>query len=131
MANTVKTLKMLLLATLAVFAPIKTAIITAFALALIDTILGIIAAKKRGESINSAGLRRSIVKIFVYEAAIMLGYLTETYMTGPEIPVDKIITGFVGLTEITSIVENLNEITGSNLLGSLISKLGSQNALNK
>lgn len=122
---------MLLLATLAVFAPIKTAIITAFALALIDTILGIIAAKKRGESINSAGLRRSIVKIFVYEAAIMLGYLTETYMTGPEIPVDKIITGFVGLTEITSIVENLNEITGSNLLGSLISKLGSQNALNK
>ena len=126
-----KTLKLLALSTLAVFTPIKTAIITAFVLALIDTALGILAAKKRGEEINSAGFRRSVVKIFVYEAAIMLGYLTETYLTGPEIPVDKIITGFVGLTEITSIVENLNEITGTNLLGSLISKLGSQNALNK
>lgn len=113
----------LLLATVAVFAPIQGMIIACFALVLIDLLTGIFAAKKRAEAITSSGLRRTAVKLFVYEAAIMLGFITQQYLTGPNIPVVSIITGFVGITELLSVLENLNTISGNDLLKALLEKL--------
>lgn len=115
------------LAILAVFAPIQTVIITTGCLIFADLVIGVTAARKRGEAISSAGFRRTVTKLFVYEAVIMLAYLTETYLTGNIIPVSKIASAYIGLTELTSIIESLNEINGGNVLSSLISKLGSQN----
>ncbi len=122
------TLKIIALTLLAVFAPIKAIILAAFVLILADLATGVFAAFKRKEPITSAGFQRTLIKTFVYLSAIMLGFLAETYLTGDLLPVSKIITSYIGFTEILSILENLNSISGGSLLTALITKLGSKNA---
>lgn len=117
----------LLLASIAVFAPVKALIIVAAILIFADLITGILAARKKGQKINSAGLRRTVTKLFVYEAAIMLGFLVEHYMIADFFPVSKIAAGLISLVEFKSILENLDVLNGSPVFKSLIEKLGSVN----
>lgn len=117
-------LKLIGLTLLAVFAPIKAILLTAFVLVVFDLFTGVLAAIKRKEPITSAGFKRTIFKLFGYQSAIMLGFLTETYLTGDLMPVSKIITTFVGCTELLSCLENLNSISGGSLLTALIDKIG-------
>jgi formate hydrogenlyase subunit 4 len=121
-----KPVQTFLLALLGVFAPIKAAVAVVCILVIADLILGILAARKRGETITSAGLRRSVSKLFIYETALALGFLTEIALTGDSFPVSKIVSAIIGLTELTSCIENLNEISGTDLLKALLSKLGSK-----
>ncbi len=115
------------LAIAAVFAPVQHVMLVTLIMIAIDLVTGILAARKQAIAINSSGLRRTITKLFIYELTIALGYLVETYMTGPTIPVVKIITSFIGLTELKSVMENLDIINGSSLLKTIIEKLGSSN----
>lgn len=121
------TLKVLGLSLLAVFAPAKAMILTSLALVLMDLVTGIIAAKKAGEPVTSAGLRRSIGKLLIYEAAILLGFLTQQYMTGDTVPVSNIIAGLIGVAELTSCLENLNKISDGSILKAVLDKIGSPN----
>lgn len=110
-------------ALLALFAPIKAAAIVALALVIADLITGVIAAYKRGEPITSTNLKRTVVKLFVYEAAILLAFLAQTYLTGTLLPVCNLATSVVGLTEMKSVLENLESISGQNLFQVLITKV--------
>lgn len=102
-------------------------VLACFVLVLVDMVSGITAAKKLKNPITSAGLRRTLVKLLVYEAVILLAFLTTQYLTGPEVPLTNIAAGYFGLTEFLSIVENLNIISGNDLLKALLDKLGSAN----
>ena len=109
------------------FAPIQPLLITVGVLIAADTVTGIMAAKKRGEKITSAGLGRSIVKMFVYQTVLITGFLMEKYLlqdTG--IPILKLISGVIGLTEFISLLENTETLTGVDLL-KLKKLLGSKN----
>jgi|ERR1019366_1430402 hypothetical protein len=117
----------LLLSLAAVFAPVEHVMIVTLAMIAMDLITGLLAARKQAIPISSSGLRRTITKMFVYEIVIAMGFLVETYMTGAAIPVVKIITSFIGLTELKSCMENLDIINGSSILKTIIEKLGSQN----
>jgi hypothetical protein len=117
----------IVVSTLAVFAPIKAVILVTGLLIFFDLITGIWAAKKKGQQITSAGLRRTVTKCFVYNAAIMLGFLAETYMLDGFLPISKICSGLIAVVEIASLLENLNTINGSPIFKSLIDKLGSIN----
>jgi phage-related holin len=123
-----KTLTLLLASVFAVFAPVKAVLLTTLVLVAADLVTGIIAAKKQKTPITSSGIGRTVSKLFIYEVAVLLGFLAETYMTGAAIPLSKIISAFIALTETTSIIENLNAITGTNLFSSLLTSIGSQNA---
>lgn len=112
---------------LAIFAPAQEMILTCLVLIIVDLITGIVAAKKTGQPISSAGIRRTISKIFIYETAIMMGFLTQKYLLSDGAPVAGMIAGVIGLTELTSILENLNKIQGTDMLKSVINKLGSSN----
>lgn len=116
-----------LLAMTAVFAPAKGMVLTALVLVIMDMITGILASRKLKQPITSAGIGRSIVKTLVYEAAILLAFLTQQYLTGSEVPVSNIVAGLIGLTELKSVMENLNTVSGGSLLSSIIDKLGSRN----
>lgn len=118
-------LKVLLLSIIAVFVPIEQMAIVALVLVGADLVSGIIKAKKNGETITSAGLRRTLVKACVYEIALALGFLGQQYLTGPNVPIENIIGTFIAITELTSIFENMNIIAGQNLLSALVSKVGS------
>lgn len=116
----------LLLSLVAFFAPIHSMIIAAFFLILADMVLGVIAARKSKVPITSAGLRRTISKIFVFEGAIILCYLAE-HMTKGLMPLSSLAAGVVALVELKSCIENLNIISDKDLLRELIDKLGSMN----
>lgn len=116
-----------LISLLAVLAPIKAILLVAGFLIVADLLTGILAAKKRGESINSAGLRRTITKIFVYQLAIITGFLIEKYMLSDFLPISKIAASIVGTVEGLSIYENLNTIEGTNVFKKIVNLLGSQN----
>lgn len=111
----------------AVFAPIKMILLVTGLLIFSDLFTGILAARKRGEKVSSAGLRRTATKVFVYNAAVMLGFLIEKYMLEGFIPVSKIAAGLISVVEFTSILENLNTINGNPIFKQLIDKLGSVN----
>lgn len=117
----------MMMAMTAVFAPAKGMVLTALVLVIMDMITGMLASRKQKEPITSAGIGRSVVKTMVYEAAILLAFLTQQYLTGPEVPVSNIVAGLIGLTELKSVMENLNIVSGGSLLSSIIDKLGSRN----
>lgn len=112
---------------LAVFAPIKMVVVTMLVLVFVDLITGIIAAHKRGEKIQSAGLRRTTTKVTVYLVAICVGFLVEKYMLSDFISVSKIVSGLIGAVEVKSLLENLDSINGSPVFKAVIEKLGSIN----
>ena len=119
--------KYVLIPLLAVFAPVVPVLITSIVLILIDLISGIVAAYKRGEKIESAALRRTITKIFVYNSAIITAFLIEKYMLNDSLPITKIVAGIIGVTEGCSVFENLNSIYGMNLFKKILYILGSPN----
>lgn len=119
-----KLLKILLISMALALSPIRAVIHTAFALIIIDLISGIIAARLRGEKIESSKLKQTVLKVFLYEIAIILAFLTEKNLTGDGIPLCKIVSTFVGMTEFTSILENLASINHSRALGALAKAMG-------
>jgi hypothetical protein len=105
-------------------APVHGVLGAALALTLIDMATGITAAYKRGEKISgSRGWRRTLVKLTIYDVAIISGFLCETYMTGPLVPAMRIAATLVGSVELKSILENLDSIYGGGLFQSIIAKL--------
>ena len=122
-----KLLGSLAIAALAVLTPIKAVLIVTFLLVLADLITGVWAAVKTKQSITSAGFRRTLVKMFIYEILVITGFLVETYLTGNSVPISKLITSFIGLTETLSIIENLNIISETNLFATILAKLGAFN----
>jgi hypothetical protein len=122
-----KWLEALFASVLAVFAPIQMVIITTGVLVFVDLVTGLLAARKRGEKINSGGLRRTVTKTLVYLSAVCVGFLVEKYMLNDFISVSKIVSGLIGAVECKSILENLDSINGSSVFKAAIEKLGSVN----
>jgi phage-related holin len=112
-----------LIAILAIFAPVKASLIAAFALVVLDFITGVWAAKKRGEPITSTGFKRSVGKIALYEIAICLAFICQQYLTGSLFPACKVVTTMVGLVELKSCLENLDEISGTDIFSAILSKI--------
>lgn len=118
-----KYLESLVIALLAIFAPIKAAVITTLVLVIIDLIVGLIAAHKRGELITSSGIKRTVGKILLYEIAICAGFLCQQYLTGDLFPASKLITAIVGVVELKSIMENLDAISGTGVFKAILSRI--------
>lgn len=101
-----------LVAWAAVFAtPVHDSLVAVAALVVADLVAGIAAAKKSGAKITSYGLRRTIVKILGYEMAVICSWIVErTFLPG--IPLVKAAAGFIAVTELKSVLENLTKVTG-------------------
>lgn len=115
------------LAALALLAPAHPLLIAALVLTAIDCLTGIMAARKRGERIRSAGLRRTVSKSAVYVLAIIVGFIAETWLLGGVLPVSKLIAGAIGIVECKSCLENLDVVNGGSLFATIVGKLGSAN----
>lgn len=118
-----KELNLLMLSIIAVFVPIQPMLIASLVLAIVDMIFGIGAAIKQKQPITSKALARTIGKVFLYEVALMVSFVAETYLLQGIMPVTKIVAGFIGAVELKSIFENLDIINGSSLFGTIVAKL--------
>ena len=108
-------------------APIQPAMGCVMALPIVDLILALYCAKRAGQPLTSTGLKRTVAKILMYEAATILAFLTETYLTGPALPCLRLVTGLIGCTELKSCLEHLDEAQGSSLFAMILSKLSPPN----
>jgi phage-related holin len=110
-----KKMKVLLLkaltATMWLLAPIQAALITTIAMVFIDFVTGILVSRKNGIKLTSNGFKRTAVKLMVYLALITLSAIVERFMA-PAMPLSHIASGFVGMTELKSVLENLQLLTG-------------------
>lgn len=119
----VNNLLMKFVAVLAAFlAPIKASMFAVGFLVVADLITGVIAAKKRKEKITSFGLRHSVTKSLAYLGTIVVAYVAETFLV-PDLPIVKVVTSMIGITEIQSFFENMNGITGINFWAEVLKKL--------
>src|ERR1700722_12629684 len=111
------------LALVSIFSPAEGMIVTVVALCLFDLLSGLLAARKQKLPITSYGLKRTIIKLLVYELAICLSYLVGTYLIGPYLPLTNIVSSVIGLTELKSILENADIIAGKPILQSVLNAL--------
>lgn len=124
-------IKNLGLVALAALAPIHMVMITVGFLIFADLFTGIWAARKRGEKISSAALRRTVSKIVIYQLAVISGFMLETHILDNLLPVSKLVAGVIGMVEFKSMLENSNGIVGGNIFQLVLKKLGSENDSNK
>lgn len=120
-------LKALGLSIIAIFMPAKEMLASVLFLIVVDLITGILASRKQGIPITSSAIRRTISKLIIYEVVIMIAFIAQKYLLADSIPASNIVAGLIGITELTSCLENLNAISGDNLLKIIISKIGSAN----
>lgn len=118
-----KYLEATLLATIALFAPVKAALITTIVLIFVDLIAGLLAARKSGQAITSSGIKRTVGKVVLYELAICIGHLVQTYLTGDVLPASKMVTALIGMVELKSILENLDTINGTPVFKALVERV--------
>ena len=83
---------------------------------LVDLYTGRMAAKHRGEAIKSSGYRKSVKKYVLYMLGILISELFIRVFSLP-IPLTYMVAGVVALTEIKSIFENIETVTGVDLWG--------------
>lgn len=120
-------LQKLMLASVAALAPIHQVMYSVGFLIFADLITGMWAAKKRGEKISSAAMRRTISKIVIYQLAVIGAFVLETNLLSELLPVTKIVAGVIGLVEFKSMLENSGHIVGGNIFKMILEKLGSEN----
>jgi phage-related holin len=89
----------------------------------IDLVTGVAKAVKAGgwASIRSRRLRETIGKGFLYLLAILSAFLLD-YVVGLDIAA-RAVAGVIALTEVKSILENVTEMTGVNVISALLAKL--------
>lgn len=95
----------------------------AVGLVVLDTVTGIVAARKRKEKINSKGFARLLSKIVVYMASIVACHAVEGVLKVPN--VTYLSVGAIAFTELMSVLENTRVVSGANiggLVGGLLSK---------
>ncbi len=118
-----KHLQALGLALIALFAPIQAAVVTTLVLIILDLITGVLAANKKGEPLTSAGLKRTVGKVLLYELAIGASFLVQQYLTGDLFPASKLVTAMIGLVELSSMLENLDVLNGSPVFQAIIARI--------
>jgi hypothetical protein len=107
---------------IAFLAPVHNLLSLSLGLVFADLILGVLAARKRGEKIESRKLRQTMAKIVAYELGIVFAFIIESNFSFG-LPLVKIVGSVIGLTETKSVFENLHTITGVDFLQIVLQKL--------
>ena len=110
--------------TVAFFAPVAGIMYTIGAFILLDTLLGIMAAQKMGEKIESKKLSKVVWKMLMYQAVTLSFFVMDVEIVGDLlgtlINTPYVLTKTVGVAliaiEFKSIDENIEKMTGTTLL---------------
>jgi phage-related holin len=87
-----------------------------------DTITGMAAAAKHEIELTSKKFRAIFPKFIVYGCAVLVAHVLQRQFF-PDFPAMKIVAGFVAYSELMSIDENIQKITGFSVFKFFIKKL--------
>ena len=116
--------KFWLLASLAVFLPIKELMLTIGFLVGADMVVGIWKALKLKQRIRSRRMSDTITKLLLYQIAIMSGFLIETFIISELIPITKLVATVIAVIEFKSIIESIESVTGKDLWSKIKTIIG-------
>lgn len=106
---------------LAVFSPIKPLLLTTGFLIAADFIFGVYKAYRQDpKSITSRKMGHTISKILLYNLAIISVYLIEHFILSDQLPLAKIVSGIICITELKSIDESFKIAFGFSFYDRLI-----------
>jgi phage-related holin len=101
----------LLLSLLIFLTPIKELILAIGVLLVIDFILGIVVAKRKGIAIQSKEAKRTIIKMLLYQLTVLTAFILDKYFIPGNIIV-RVAAMAIGLVEGKSIFEHIYTLTG-------------------
>lgn len=107
---------------MSVILPIKDFLVLTTALVILDLITGVAAAKKRGERIRSRALMKTTIKLLLYYCAILATHGVQGVFAEP-IPLTYITAFTIAITELKSLLENVDSGTGAKLAKMIVDKL--------
>jgi hypothetical protein len=116
--------KAALLTIVSFFTPIHQLLFLTTVLIAADFVTGVAASLRTGKRFTSSRVGATLVKVAVYSIGLCTSYIVETHFV-KELPVVRMLASLVGLRELLSIFENLNIVSGQNLLTALINKVQS------
>lgn len=96
------------------FTPIAWSIVGIGVLLCADLFTGIRAAKARGEEIRSKPMGRTVGKMLYYGLAIIISRVMELAFI-PWLPVAQLTAGYIAIVEFKSNMENIGELTGTDI----------------
>ena len=108
-----------LISCIAVLSPTLPLVVVTGVMIFFDFFTGVWKSLKRGDIFSSTKMSNSGSKMFLYQLAILTGFLLEVYILNGIIPVSKIVAGFLATTEFQSLIENIGEITGIDIWGNI------------
>lgn len=121
--GTIKQHVMALLGSLAVyFQPTYSLLLLVGFFVTMDTIAAIAAAVKNGEPITSRKFRAVFPKFIVYGIAVLVAHVLQKEFFS-DFPAIKIIAGYIVYSELLSIDENIEKITGQSMFRFFIKML--------
>lgn len=102
------------------FAPIAPLIHATLALLLIDLLTGFWKSKIVKRRITSHRLQKTTHKTGGYLLAIITAQIVDASYLNSSIHLPQIVSAYIGFTELTSIYENISEITGTKFLNDIV-----------
>ena len=96
----------------AYLSPIQAIFFAVWFLLFVDLLTGVWKSIKNGKRLTSSGLRSTVEKVFFYSLSIVVLWVVDKTFFNSCIHLPEIIGGYVALTEVISIFENIAEITG-------------------
>ena len=105
-----------------VLLPIRDFLVITSALVFLDLVTGVLAAKRRDEKIRSRALMCTTVKLLLYYSAILATHGVEVTFA-EKIPLTYITAFTIAVTELKSLLENVDAGTGSRLAKMIVDKL--------
>jgi phage-related holin len=94
--------------------PVAPFIAVALGLIIVDAITGVLASKKNGDKITSRGYFRTVQKIVVYTGAILSCEAVHVVFL-PAIPITYGASLAIVMTELKSVLENTQVVSGVNV----------------
>jgi phage-related holin len=98
--------------------PVNSYLLFTMVLVVCDFVTGCVAARGRGEALDSRGFKRTVFKIFMYCGAILLSHgMDKVYFAPLGISFGLVwtVSIFIGLTEFKSNLENIGSYTGADV----------------
>ena len=95
-------------------APVAPILWTMVFLIVVDFITGVVAAIKKKQQVQSRKFFNTISKFFIYNLVILSAHFIGLHVI-PDLPMLKIVGGFIAITELKSIFENFSKIYGINI----------------
>lgn len=121
--GTVKQHLLALLGSLVVyFQPVYSVLLLVGFFVTMDTIAAITAAMKKGEPITSRKFRAVFPKFIIYGVAVLVSHVIQRQFFS-DFPATKIIAGYIVYSELLSIDENIEKITGYSMFRFFIKML--------